>query len=65
MSMDYIKLFAKTKKEFETIIQTVRIYSQDIGMEFGIEKCTMLIKKNGKRLKTKVMELSNQEKLEH
>ena len=37
--MRHIKLFAKKKKELETLIQTVIIYSQDIGMEFGIEKC--------------------------
>ena len=36
--MDDIKLFAKNKKELETLIQTMRIYSQDIIMEFGIEK---------------------------
>ena len=27
----------KNKKELETLIQAVRIYSQYIGMEFGIE----------------------------
>ena len=27
----------------------MRIYSQDIGMEFGIEKCVMLVMKIGKR----------------
>ena len=27
------------------IYKTIRIYRQDIGMEFGIEKCAMLIKK--------------------
>ena len=36
--MDNIKLFAKNEKELETLIHAVRIYSQDIGMEFGIEK---------------------------
>ena len=30
--------FAKNENELETLIQAVRIYSQDIGMEFGIEK---------------------------
>ena len=34
MSMDDIKLFAKNEKEFENLIQTVRIYSQRIKMEF-------------------------------
>ena len=32
------KKSTKIEKELETLIQTVRIYSQDIGMEFGIEK---------------------------
>ena len=40
MYVDDIKLFAKTEKELETLIHAVRIYSQDIGMEFGIEKCS-------------------------
>ena len=48
MYMDDIKLFAKNEKELETIIHTVRIYSRDIGMEFGIEKCAMLVMKSGK-----------------
>ena len=49
MYMYDIKLFAKNKKELETLIQGVRIYSQDIGMEFGIEKCAILVMKSGKR----------------
>ena len=43
------KLFAKNEKEMETLIHTVRIYSQDIWMEFGIEKCALLVMKRGKR----------------
>ena len=35
--MDDIKLFVKNEKELETLILTVIIYSQDIGLEFGIE----------------------------
>ena len=46
--MSDMKLLAKNEKELETLIQVVRIYSQDIGMEFGIEKCAMLIMKSGK-----------------
>ena len=63
MHMDNIKLFAKYKKELETLIQTIRIYSQDIGMEFGIEKCVMFIIKSGKRQKTEGIELPNQERI--
>ena len=41
------KLFAKNKKELETLIYAVRIYSQDIGMDFGIGKCAMLVMRSG------------------
>ena len=37
MYMDDIRLFAKNEKELETHIHAVRIYSQDIGAEFGIK----------------------------
>ena len=47
MYMDDIKLFAKNEKELK--IHAVRIYSQDIGMEFGFEKCAMFVIKGGKR----------------
>ena len=36
--IDDIKLFAKYETEMETLIHAVKIYNQDIGMEFGIEK---------------------------
>ena len=49
MYMNDIKLFAKNEKELETLIKAVRIYSHDIGMEFGIEKYTTLIRSSGKR----------------
>ena len=61
--MDNIKLFTKNEKDLETLIHAVRIYSQDIGMEFGIEKCAMLEMKSGKRHLTDGMELPNQDKI--
>ena len=48
MYISDIKLFATNEKELETLTHAVRIYSQEIGMEFGIEKYTMLVMKNGK-----------------
>ena len=63
MYMDKIKLFTKNEKGLETRIQAVRIYSQDIGMEFAIEKCAMLIMKSRKRHMTKGIELSNHDKI--
>ena len=63
MYRDDIKLFAKNEKELETLIHAVRIYSQDIEMEFGIEKCAMLVMKSGKRYMTDGMELPNHDRL--
>ena len=63
MYIDYIKLFAKNEKELETLIHTIRIYSQDIGIEFGIENCAMLVMKSGKRHITDGIELPNQDKI--
>ena len=47
MYVDDLNIFAKNEKELEILVQTIRIYSQDIGMEFGIEKCAMLVIKKG------------------
>ena len=63
MYRDDIKLFAKNEKELETLIHAIRIYSQDIGMEFGIEICAILVMKSGKRHMTDGMELPNHDKI--
>ena len=60
--MDDIKLFAKNEKELETLVHAERTYSQDIGMEFSIEKCTIIIMRSGKRQMTEGIEQSRQEK---
>ena len=39
------------------------IYSQDLGMEFGIEKYAMQIMRSGKWQMTEGIELPNQEKI--
>ena len=41
----------------------MRIYSQDIGMEFAIEKCAIQVMKNGKRHLEDEKKLSNQDKI--
>ena len=37
MTLNYLQKKKKNEKERETLIHAVRTYSQDIGMEFGIE----------------------------
>ena len=51
------------EKELKTLIQGVRIYSQDIGMELCIKRYIMLIIRSGKRHMTEVIELPNKEKI--
>ena len=46
--MDDLKLYAKTPNQLDSLIQTVRIFSNDIGMKFGIENRAVLIIKRGK-----------------
>ena len=40
-----MKIFAKNKKEWETLLQTFKIHCQDIWREFGTEKYIILIMK--------------------
>ena len=49
MFLDDYKQFAENGKEIEKLIPTVRVCSQDRGMEFSIEKCTMLRMTNEKK----------------
>ena len=61
--MDDIKLFVKNEKELEILIQTIKIYIQDTGLEFGIEKYTLPIIKSGKIIIMEGIELPNQERI--
>ena len=48
--MDDLKLFGKNEKELESLVQTVRIFSDDIGMKFGLDKCAVMTMKRGKKI---------------
>ena len=61
--MDDIKVFAKNEKELETPIQTIRIYSQDRGIEFEIENCAMPIIKSRNRETAEESERPNQKRI--
>ena len=60
---DDIKLFTKREKQLETLLQEVRIYCEDLGMEFGIEKRAMFKRKIVKTQMTEGIKLPNQEKI--
>ena len=46
--MDDLKLYTRSEKRLDSLVQTVRVFSEDIGMEFGIKKCVMLVMEKGK-----------------
>ena len=60
--MEDIKLW-KNEKGLKILQHAERIYSQGIGMEFCIEKCTILIMKSGKRHMINGIELPKQDKI--
>ena len=47
------------RKGLDSLVQTVRTFSEHIGMEFGIEKCAMLVMEKGKIVKSVGIELPN------
>ena len=40
--MDDLKLYGKNEREIESLVQTIRIYSEYIAVEFGIQKCAFI-----------------------
>ena len=56
--MDDLKLYSKIERVLYSLIQTVRIFSEDIGRQFGIDKCVMLVMKKGKIVNSDGIELS-------
>ncbi|TWW73339.1 hypothetical protein D4764_15G0007330 [Takifugu flavidus] len=46
--MDDIKLYAKNERDIDSLIHLTRIYSKDIGMSFGLDKCGWMVSRRGK-----------------
>ena len=59
--MDDLKLYSKSKRALDSLIQTVQIFSKDIGMQLGIDKSAILVMKKGKIVKSDGTELPNEE----
>ena len=56
---DDLKVYGKNKAEIESLVSTVQLISQDIGMEFGIKKCGVVVLKRGKLCKSEGIKLIN------
>ena len=50
-------MYTQSEKGLDSLVQTVPVFSGDIGMEFGIEKCAMLVMEKGKIVKSVGIEL--------
>ena len=57
--MDDLKPFSKNERALDSLIQTVTIFSEDIGMQFEIDKCAMLVVKKGEIVKSDGTKLPN------
>ncbi|XP_065068178.1 uncharacterized protein LOC135693575 [Rhopilema esculentum] len=53
----------KSGRDIESLVNTVRRFSHDIGMQFGIEKCGVIIMKHGKMVTCDGIELPDGEKI--
>ena len=45
--MDDLKLYPKRERVLDSIIQIVRILTEEIEVQFGMDKSTMLVMKKG------------------
>ena len=43
--MDDLKLYGRNEKEINSLVHTVGVFSTDIGMDFGIKNCAMMVMK--------------------
>ena len=50
-------MYCRREKGLDSLVNTVRVFSEDIGMEFGIQKRAILVMENGKILNSVDIEL--------
>ena len=43
----------------DSLVQTARVFSEDIGMEFGTEKCATLVMEKGKMVNSVDIKLAD------
>ena len=50
--MDDLKLYGQSENELDMLVSVVKEYSDDIGMQFGLDKCGMLVVEKGVKRKS-------------
>ena len=59
--MDDLKFYGRSKEELEMLVEMVKLFSDDLGMKFGLEKCGVLVVEKGVKKKCEGMELPERE----
>lgn len=62
--MDDLKIYARSKKEMESLVQSVRLFSDDIRMRFGLAKCATITMKRGKKTEDSGLDMNDGCKIE-
>ena len=60
MVMDDLKVYAKTERKLDLFIQTMGIFSDDVSMVFGLDKCAVLVMKRRKIVRTERIQLPDE-----
>ena len=63
--MDDLKLYGKNEKEIDALVNIVRIFSKDICMEFGLDKCAKVTITRGKVVEGTVIALPDGNKIKN
>ena len=59
--MDDLKSFGRNKEELERLVEIIYVYSKDIGMEFRLDKCGILVIRKGVKVRSVGIELPDGE----
>ena len=59
--MDDLKLYGQNEEELERLVEIVHIYSKDVGIEFRLDKCGMLVIRKGVKVRSVGIELPDGE----
>jgi len=62
--MDDLKLYGKSEDEIKALTSAVRMFSTDIGMEFGLSKCAAMVMERGKMRDCTGLDLGDGQKIE-
>jgi hypothetical protein len=62
--MDDLKLIAKSEEDIQRQIQIVKRFSDDIRMEFGLEKCAKVTLKRGKLISSQNLVTDNNREIQ-